>query len=79
LVLRGEIFLKSFFDPNECGVSKSVERAMEKFHEELILLEPKPGAKGMDHDFKSPTFQERIQGHIKIHLGRKGIYTEKSK
>jgi len=41
---------------------------------ELILLDPHPDAKGIDHDFQSPTFKKRIKRHITDYLAQNGEY-----
>jgi hypothetical protein len=38
----------------------------------LILLEPHPDAKGMDHDFESPTFDKVLERHFENYLEKNG-------
>lgn len=73
IVPLGELTFHSALDSNECGMSKPCEIAWEHF-QELILLEPHRNAKGIDHDFQSPTFIKVIQYHINIHSLRNGEY-----
>ncbi|WP_171005715.1 RHS repeat-associated core domain-containing protein [Candidatus Rhabdochlamydia sp. T3358] len=43
-----------------------------RYGNELHVLEPHPDAKDWDHEFLSPTFESRIQGHIKEYLKNYG-------
>ncbi len=36
--------------------------------DQLILLEPHEEAKGIDHDFESPTYDERLRQHTELYL-----------
>lgn len=40
----------------------------------IIFLEPQPGAKGIDHEFESPTFTPIIHDYIQDYLQRGGQY-----
>ncbi len=53
IVPFGELLFAGAFDTNELGTMSAVERALEN-RKELILLDPHPDAKGIDHDFRSP-------------------------
>lgn len=67
LVPYGEIVLHT-------GLRASVEK-LAHVHEalkELIILEPHPDAPLFDHDFKSPTFKERILYHAEEHVRQYG-------
>lgn len=69
----GELAFHGALDSNECGISKPMEMAFEHY-QELILLEPHEDATGIDHDFQSPTFREKIDKHIKEHVSLLGVY-----
>lgn len=73
LVPLGALFQAGLFDLEEVGVSNRVQLAL-KDKEQLILLDPDPDAKGIDHDFMSPTFRELIEQHIKDYINNKGEY-----
>lgn len=66
-----------FYRSRETGkkgeISKPLEEALER-HKQLILLKPHPDATGIDHDFQSPTFRERIEQHIENYLDQDGVY-----
>jgi len=47
------------------------KQALEDF-EQLILLEPHEGATGLDHDFESPTFSQKIADHLNTYLQPQG-------
>jgi len=67
IVPFGELVYASALDTNEFGTSKLVETALEN-RDELILLDPHPDDTGIDHDFESPTFKDRIIYHINQYL-----------
>ncbi len=73
LVPLGALFQAGLFDVEEVGVSNRVQLAL-KDREQLILLDPDPDAKGMDHDFMSPTFRRIIEKHINSYIMDKGEY-----
>jgi hypothetical protein len=73
LVPYVELARWSVFDTNEFGLSKLVERAIEQ-REQLIRLPAHAGAKGLDHDFQSPTYARVIKDHIDEYIAREGIY-----
>lgn len=49
------------------------------YHEQLILLDPAPGAKDIDHAVESPTFESVLKGHIEEHLEDKSMYRRETK
>lgn len=69
IVPYGEIIFSEFFA--SIGEYKSLEKAFEN-RKELILLDPHPDVKGIDHDFQSPTFEQKIREHTEKYL--KGDY-----
>jgi hypothetical protein len=73
LVPYVELARWSAFDTNEFGLSKLVEIAIEQ-REQLIRLPAHAGAKGLDHDFQSPTYARIIKDHIDDYIAREGIY-----
>jgi hypothetical protein len=38
--------------------------------EKLILLDPHPDAKGIDHDYEGKTFSKILKDHIEAYLGK---------
>jgi hypothetical protein len=51
-----------------------VQKMLRDKQDELILLDPHPDAKGIDHDFQSPTFKFRLKDHIIEYYNQKGEY-----
>ncbi len=45
-----------------------------KHRKELILLEPHSEAKGIDHEFQSPTFEKPLTRHISDYIKKNGEY-----
>lgn len=73
IVHYGELLFAGLIDISRFGLSNSLILALEK-HKQLVLLEPHPDAKGIDHDFQSPTFKEVIEYHIKEYIDHNGEY-----
>ena len=73
IVPHGELAFTSAFDSSETGISKRTEMVLE-LQNQLILLDPHPDAKGLDHDFQSPTFTDIIEKHIKNYIMNNGEY-----
>ncbi len=67
LVHLVELLHPSFFSSNEIGASDRLENTL-KMREDLILLDPHPEAKGLDHEFESPTFKPILQTYLRAYL-----------
>ncbi len=73
IVHYGELIHPSFFDPNETGMSPVLKMKLEQ-REQLILLEPHPDAKGIDHDFQTETCKQNLRMKIKDYINNNGEY-----
>jgi hypothetical protein len=73
IVPLGELVFAGALDTREIGISPVVEMALEH-RKELILLDPHPDATGIDHDFRSPTFEKIIKDHIEDYYRKNGEY-----
>ena len=75
IVPKGEILYGAIVD---CLVPlpfrHHMDDAYERQQENLVLLDPAPGAGCLDHDFQSPTFEPIIRGHMEDYLKRSGEY-----
>jgi|GEM_PF-5096297 len=69
IVHYGELTTAGFFDSSETGSSKYMEIMLNN-REQLILLDPHPDAKNIDHGFQSPTFRDVIERRLKKYLQR---------
>ncbi|HAB98196.1 MAG TPA: hypothetical protein DCE71_00005, partial [Parachlamydiales bacterium] len=67
LVHLAELLHPSFFASNETGTSERLERILAT-REDLILLDPHPDAKGLDHEFESPTFKPVLEMYLRAYL-----------
>jgi hypothetical protein len=74
LVPWAELALRSGLDSNETEMSDATKKVIEN-QAELILLDPHPKAKFLDHEFQSPTFKEVIRDHVEDYLERNGQYS----
>lgn len=67
IVHYGELLRGGFFETQEFGTSPRFETLLED-RSELILLDPDPEAKGIDHNFESPTFRKYLIEHLENYL-----------
>lgn len=75
IIHYGELLHGGFFDSNETGTSYHMQTLIED-REELILLDPHPDAKGIDHNYRTPTFRKPIENHLKTYIQLGGEYPE---
>lgn len=73
IVPYGETVGIGLLDVDESEISRKIND-MKVLREELILLDPHPGATGIDHDFQSPTFKNQIREHVEDYIQKGGIY-----
>ncbi len=73
IVPKGELVFTRAFDPNECGISKSVERALD-YHDQIIWLEPDPDMNKDVHSFQHPVYEADIRRSINDYLKNNGEY-----
>lgn len=73
VVYLGELLHAYSVGQNEDGQSELFQAALDK-QNQLILLDPHPDAKGMDHAFQSPTFIKTIAMHMKNYIDNNGVY-----
>lgn len=73
IVPHAELAIAGALETDEFGKTPLMDLAMEN-HEELIVLDPHPGATGIDHDFESPTYEGKIKDHIKEYIKNDGKY-----
>lgn len=66
-IYLAELTHAGFFDTNEVKVSERSQKILEEM-ENLILLDPHPDAKGLDHGFESPTFKPILEAHLREYL-----------
>ena len=62
--------ISAFYNDEEPGRKELLQQLVENKNR-LILLDPHPDAKGMDHDVESPTFMETFKYRIKDYLEQK--------
>lgn len=73
IVHYGELFYAALSDTIRFNLSNAMKSALAN-RAQLILLDPHPGATGIDHDWQSPTFAKKIRDHILEYMGNKGEY-----
>ncbi len=75
IVPYGEAVFAGFLDcPHfDFEVSELWKMTLEH-REQLILLDPDSKAKGIDHEFQSPTFEEPLTKHINDYINKNGDY-----
>ncbi len=73
VVPYGELVYRGALDPNECGMSKLLEQAIE-YQDQIIWLKPEPNSTESAHSFQNPVFEEHIRIRIEEYLNNNGEY-----
>ena len=74
IVHYGENLYKLFLASSNESEREELLKQLIESKRRLILLDSHPDATGIDHDFESPTFDERLKHHIDEYLKQKGKY-----
>lgn len=69
----GELLKAGLADSREWDLSPFMKMTLDN-RSELLLLAPHPSARGIDHEFQSPTFQPLIIKHLEDYLQNHGEY-----